>query len=66
MPAHKFRIAQIVNYRPAGRGQDAPHGAYQIIGRLPQNDAGEFEYRIRHSNEPHQRIAKESELSSAR
>ena len=26
MPAHKFRIAQIVNYRPAGRGQDAPHG----------------------------------------
>jgi hypothetical protein len=37
----------------ASRTRPGPHGAYQIIGQLPQNDAGEFGYRIRHSNEPH-------------
>jgi hypothetical protein len=33
----KFRIGQSVNYRPAGRGQNAqPLGKYQVTRFLPQ------------------------------
>jgi hypothetical protein len=63
MPGHKFRVGQVVNYHPASHGQDAPRGAYTITGRLPQSDDGQFEYRIKHSSEAHERIAKESELT---
>ena len=63
MPTHKFRIGQIVTYRPAMRGQDAPPGAYMVIARLPHGEeTGELEYRIRNLNEEHQRMTKESEL----
>ena len=65
MPSHKFRVAQSVSYRPASRGQDAPRGTYEIIARLPQGSDGQFEYRIKHSAEAHERIAKETELTSA-
>jgi hypothetical protein len=63
MPTHKFRIGQVVTYRPAARGLDAPLGVYMIIERLPQGDDGQFQYRIRNLNEEHQRVAKENELS---
>ncbi len=63
MPTHKFRIGQIVTYRPAVRGQDARPGAYMIITRLPQSEeTGEFEYRIRNLTEEHECVAHESEL----
>jgi hypothetical protein len=63
MPAHKFRIGQMVTYRPAERGLDVPPGVYMIIARLPQGEeTGELEYRIRNLNEEHERMAKESEL----
>jgi hypothetical protein len=62
MPGHRFRVGQSVNYTPASRSQDAPRGAYAITKLLPQGDDGEFEYRIKHSGEAHERIAKESEL----
>jgi len=65
MSAHKFRIGQNVNYRPAGHGQDAPDGTYQIIRFLPQRDDAEVEYRIRNLNEGHERVANESELRGA-
>jgi hypothetical protein len=60
---HKFHIGQSVSYRPASRSQDAPRGAYKITARLPQGEHGQFEYRIKHSGEAHERIAQESELS---
>jgi hypothetical protein len=63
MATHRFHIGQSVGYRPASRSQDAPRGAYKISARLPQADDGQFEYRIKHSGEAHERIAKESELS---
>jgi hypothetical protein len=63
MPAHKFRIGQMVTYRPAERGQNAPPGAYMVIARLPQGEeTGELEYRIRNLSEGQERVAKESEL----
>jgi hypothetical protein len=63
MPPHKFRIGQMVTYRPAGRGPDAPPGVYMIVARLPMSDDdGQFEYRIRNLGEEDERVAKESEL----
>ena len=63
MPTYKFRIGQIVTYRPAVRGEEAPPGAYMIIERLPQSEeTGECEYRIRNLSEGHERVAQESEL----
>jgi hypothetical protein len=63
MPTHKFRIGQMVTYRPAARGQDAPPGAYMIIARLPPSEeTGQFEYRIRNLSEEHERVANEGEL----
>jgi hypothetical protein len=64
MPSHRFRVGQSVNYTPASRSLDAPRGAYEITRLLPQGDDGQFEYRIKHSGEAHERIAKESELRS--
>jgi hypothetical protein len=60
----KLKIGQIVSYQPAASGVDAPQGLYVVIARLRQGDDGQFEYRIKHSHEPHRRIAKQSELSS--
>src|SRR5271165_5230363 len=60
---HKFKIGQAVEYR-ASRGIYAPGGTYLVTARLPERD-GEFEYRIRSLDEPHERIARESELSGA-
>jgi hypothetical protein len=62
MPSHKFRIGQVVTYRPAVRGQDAPPSAYMIIARLPQSDDGQFQYQIRNLTEEHECLARESEL----
>jgi hypothetical protein len=61
---HKFRIGQNVHYQPGTHNQGAARGTYQIIACLPQNDAGKFEYRIKHPSEPHERVVKESELRS--
>ncbi len=64
MPDHRFHIGQLVTYRPASRSVDAPRGVYTITGLLPQGDDAQFEYRIKHSGEEHERIAKESELKA--
>jgi len=64
MPNHKFHVGQVVIYRPASRNVDAPSGVYTVTGRLPHGDDRQFEYRIKHSHEDHERIAKESELKA--
>jgi hypothetical protein len=40
-----------------------PGGAYVVTKRLPERD-GEFEYRIKSANEPHERVALESRLKT--
>jgi hypothetical protein len=56
---HKYKIGQLVNYH----GRERAFGVYQITQLLPP-EGGEFQYRIRNTNEPHERVAKERELSS--
>jgi hypothetical protein len=63
MPNHKFRIGQSVQLsRIASR--NASGGIYVVTKQLPEN-AGEYEYRIKSINEPHERFVRESELRRA-
>ena len=54
MDTHKFRIDQSVTYK--SRGVASLSGVYTIIALLPPGDDGEFNYRIRHSDEIHERV----------
>jgi hypothetical protein len=40
----------------------AAEGGYVVTKQLPERD-GEFEYRIKSISEPHERVARESELA---
>ena len=60
MPTHKFHVGQSVQLIPS-ISRNVPGGSYEIIKKLPGSD-GEFEYRIKSMNEPHARVARESEL----
>ncbi len=60
MPTHKFRIGQLVQLAPAS-SRNVPGGSYEVTKRLPES-SGEFEYRIKSVNEPHERVVRESEL----
>ena len=60
MPNHKFKIGQTVY---VDRSLIVPGGAYLITKRLPERD-GEFEYRIKSVNEPHERAMLESQIKT--
>jgi hypothetical protein len=65
MAEHKFKIGQIVYFRPRKSRlpvNNAPPGPYQITERLPEA-GGEVEYAIRNTYEDYERVARESELS---
>jgi hypothetical protein len=62
MPSHKFKIGDIVAIRPA-ISRFVPSGVFEAIKQLPGN--GERQYRIKSANEPHERVARESELIKA-
>ena len=60
MARHKFRIGQLVQLAPAV-ARNVRGGTYEVTKQLPENH-GELEYRIKNSNEPHERVVRESEL----
>ena len=64
MPFQRFHVGEIVTLEPA-IFRNVSGGAYKVIKRLPENDGGEFEYRIKSANEPYERVARESELRKA-
>ena len=61
MPEHKFRAGQRVTLAAnvLNRGEIA--GVYDVTKQLPERD-GEFEYRIKATSEPYERVARESQL----
>jgi hypothetical protein len=60
---HKFNVGDIVTVRPA-ISRNVPGGVFEVIKVLPDRN-GEREYRIKSANEPHERVARESELTKA-
>ena len=61
MSVHKFKVGDTV-FVGAARNLNIPGGAYMITAALPERD-GEFEYRLRNTREPHERVMAESQLS---
>jgi hypothetical protein len=61
MSDHKFKVGQTVSYLSSSRGGGSRSDVFKIMQRLPPQ-GGDYQYRIRGANEPHDRVAKESEL----
>jgi hypothetical protein len=59
MPTYRFHVGQRVEMVPEDRF--SPRGVFEIVRLLPPRD-GEFQYRIKSIDEPHERVAKESLL----
>ena len=61
---HKFRVGESVHYTSnVLRRFNAP-GSFRIVKLLP-SAGDELQYRIKSATEPHERVAKESQLDLA-
>jgi hypothetical protein len=63
MHAHKFHIGETVQLLPP-ISRHASGGVYVVTKKLPES-AGEYEYRVKSMNEPHERLVRESELEKS-
>jgi hypothetical protein len=59
---HKFRTGEKVRLAANVTNRSAAGGGYVVTRQLPERN-GEFEYRIKNISEPHERVARESELA---
>jgi hypothetical protein len=59
---HKFKVGQTVHYTSGPYGRSATSGVYKITQLLPP-EGDDRQYRIKSTNEPHERVAKESQLA---
>jgi hypothetical protein len=62
---HKFEVGQSVRFEPnTWYYRKAAPGSYEVGKQLPKRN-GEFEYRVKSSNEAYERVATESQLRRA-
>jgi hypothetical protein len=61
---HRFKIGDIVNYRPKDRMVSTARGTYTVAGLMPAMEGQQPEYRIKHFSEEFERVAYENELSA--
>jgi hypothetical protein len=59
---HKFKIGQSVEFTSGPFDRGRANGIYKVTQLLPL-EGGDYQYRIKGANEPHERVAKESQLS---
>ena len=62
MAEHKFRAGQRVTLVANVANRNAGGAGYVVTRQLPER-GGEFEYRVKSVSEPHERVARESELA---
>jgi hypothetical protein len=62
MGEHKFRAGQRVTLAVSFTNRRSASAGYVVTKQLPER-GGEFEYRIKSVSEPHERVARESELA---
>jgi hypothetical protein len=58
---HKFRVGQTVFYTSSPISRPGASGSYKVVRLLP-SDGDDYQYRIKHSGEAFERVAKESQL----
>lgn len=61
MGDHRFKVGQSVTYTPGRKGRAGPSSVYKITQLLPP-ERDELQYRIKSADEPHERVAKETDL----
>jgi hypothetical protein len=61
MSPPSFGVGQIVRFTP-GMHERAYGGLYQIVAKLPE-ERGERQYRVKSTNDSHERIVRESQIS---
>ena len=61
---HKFRVGQEVYCTSAPHGSGWRGGVFKIMQLLPA-EGGNYQYRIKSADQPHDRVVKESELDRA-
>ena len=59
--AHKFRVGDNVQVIAGLLGRGDGGGTYRVVRLLP-SDGDEQQYRIKSATEPHERVAKQSQL----
>jgi len=59
--AHRFRIGDSVHFTAGLLGRGGASGVYEVVRLLP-TDGDEQQYRIKSATEPHERVAKQSQL----
>jgi hypothetical protein len=59
--AHKFQVGQTVFYTSSPISRPGANGSYKVVRLLP-SDGDDYQYRIKHSGEAFERVAKESQL----
>lgn len=62
MSHHKFKVGQTVNYTSGPFGAGGKNDVYKVTQLLPA-EGDDFQYRIKAAAEPHERVARESQLS---
>jgi len=62
--AHKFRIGDNVHFIAGLLGRESAGGVYQVVRLLP-SEGDEQQYRVKSATEPHERVAKQSQLERA-
>ena len=60
MSAHKSEVGEIARLS-SFISRNVMGGSYEVIKQLPES-SGELQYRIKGTNEPHERVVRESEL----
>lgn len=61
LPTHKFHVGQTVFYTSSPITRPGASGSYKVVRLLP-SDGEDYQYRIKHSGEAFERVAKESQL----
>ena len=61
---HKFKVGQSVHYASGPFGRGGASDVYKVTQLLPP-EGGDYQYRIKNADEPHERMVKESQLNRA-
>lgn len=61
MQEHRFKVGQSVTFTSGPFGRAGTTGTYKVTQLLPP-EGDDNQYRIKNSDEPHERVVKESQL----
>jgi hypothetical protein len=63
MTQHKFAIGQAVDFMPGPGDANVPRGKYKVLRLLP-SETRDLQYRVKHTEDGHERVVRESQLTA--